>query len=145
MCVEDMISPLQFQKRCLLIAQLVHQCGKFIVRFGENCPKLTPLSLYGLKNFLCKAVRDLSWVLVHTLGILEVYLPTPVQSWGCVESTNAICLCVMELSGSVINRLLDFKVLTFNKCYLLILLKKTHKIKVYYDFKSILCFSFDSS
>ena len=110
-----------------LIAQLVHQCGKFIVRFGESCPKLTPLSLYGLKNFLCEAIRDLSWVLIHTLGILEVYLPTPVQSWGCVESTCVICLCVKELSGSLISHLLDFKVLTLKKCYLLILLKNTCK------------------
>ena len=118
-----MISPLQFQKRCLLIAQLTHQCGKFIVRFGENCPKLTPLSLYGLENFLYEAIRDLSWVLIHALGIPEVYLPTPIQAQGCVESTDMICLFDMELSGSMISHLLDFQVLIFNKCNLLILLK----------------------
>ena len=122
-----MILPLQFQKKCLLIAQLIYQCMKFVVRFGENCPKLTPLSLYGLENFLCEAIRDLSWVLICALGIPEVYLPKPIQSQGCVESTHVICLCVMELSGSVLNHLLDFKVLTFNKCYLLILLKNTCK------------------
>ena len=97
------------------------------VKFGENCPKLTPLSLYGLENFLCQVVRDLFWVLIHALGILEVYLPTPIQSWGCVESTCVICSCVMELSGSMISHLLNFKVLTFSKCYLLILLKNTCK------------------
>ena len=127
-----MISPLQFQKKHLLIAQLLHQYGKFIFRFRENCPKLTPLSLYGLENFLCEAIRDLSWVLIHTLGIPEVYLPTPIQSWGCVESTHAICLCVMELSVSVISHLLGFKVLIFNKCYLLILLKNTCKLWLYH-------------
>ena len=122
-----MISPLQFQKKHLIIAQLIHQCRKFFVRFGENCPKLTPPSLYGLENFLCEAIRDLSWVLVCALGIPEIYLPIPVQSQGCVESNRMICLCIMELSGSVISHLLDFKVLTFNKCYLLILLKNTCK------------------
>ena len=80
MCVEDMILPLQFKKKYLLIAQLVHQCGKFIVNFGENCPSLIPLSLCNLKNFVLEAVRDLSWVLVCGLGIPEVYLPNPVQS-----------------------------------------------------------------
>ena len=122
-----MILPLQFQKKHLLIAQLIHQCRKFVVGFRENCPKLTPLSLYGLDNFLCEAIRDLCWVLVCAQGIPEIYFPTPVQSQGCAESTHMICLCVMELSGSVINHLLDFKVLTFNKCYLLILLKNTCK------------------
>ena len=120
-----MTSPLQFQKKHLLIAQLIHQCGKFVVRFGENCPKLSSLSLYNLKNLISGAIRDLSWVLVHALGIPEAYLPDPVLPQGCIESTCSICLCVMELSGSVIDHLLDFKVQTFNKCYLLIWLKNT--------------------
>ena len=108
--MKDMISPLQFQKKHLLIAQLIHQCGKFVVKFGENCPKLSSLSLCNLKSLLLEAVRDLSWVLVHALGILEAYLPDPIQPEGCVESTHSICLCVMELSGSVIGHLLDFNI-----------------------------------
>ena len=124
-CVEDMTSPLQFQKKHLLIIQLIHQCEKFVVKFGENCPKLSSLSLFNLENFLSEAIRDLSWVLVHALGIPEAYLLDAILHQGCVESTHSICLCVMELSGSIIGHLLDFKVQTFNKCYLLILLKNT--------------------
>ena len=124
-CVEDMISPLQFQKRCLLIAQLIHQCAKFVVEFGQNCPKLSPLSLYNLKNFLLEVIRDLTWVLTHAWGIPKAYLPDPISPQGCIESTCSICLQVIELSGSVISHLLDFRVQTFNKCYLLIWFKKT--------------------
>ena len=127
MFVEEMILPLQFQKKTLTYCSPCTSMWEVRCQIWGNCSKLTPLSLYGLENFLCKAVRDLSWVLICALGIPEVYLPTPVQSWGGVESTSVICLCVMELSGSVINHLLDFKVLTFNKCYLLILLKNTYK------------------
>ena len=120
-----MISPLQFQKKCLLIAQLIHQCVKFVVEFGENCPKLSPLSLYNLENFLLEVIGDLSWVLTHALGIPKAYLLDPIPPQGCVELTHSICLQVMELSGSVISHLLDFGVQTFNKCYLLIWLKNT--------------------
>ena len=120
-----MISPLQFQKKHLLIAQLIHQCGKFVVEFGENCPKLSSLSLYNLEDFLLEVIRDLSWVLTHDLGILKAYLPDPVPPQSCVKSTRSICLQVTELLGSVISHLLDFRVQTFNKCYLLIWLKNT--------------------
>ena len=120
-----MISPLKFQKKDLLITQLIHQCEKFVVEFGENCPKFSPLSLHNLEIFLLEAIRDLSWVLTHALGILKAYLPDPIQPQGCIESTHSICLQVMELSGSVSSHLFDFKVQTFNKCYLLIWLKNT--------------------
>ena len=119
-----MISPLQFQKKNLLITELIHQCGKFVIEFGENCPKLSSLSLYNFENFLLEVIRDLSWVLTHALGIPKAYPPDPVPPQGCVESTHSICLQVMELSGSVISHLLDFKVQTLNKCYLLIWLKE---------------------
>ena len=120
-----MISPLQFQKKRLFITQLIHQCGKFVVKFGGNCPKLSSLSLYNLENFLSEAIRDLSWVLAHAFGIPKAYLPDPILPQGCTKSTRLICLCVMELSGSIIRHLLDFKVQTFNKCFLLIWLKNT--------------------
>ena len=105
-----MISPLQFQKKHLIISCLIHQCGKFVVKFGVDCSKLSPLLLHNLELFLLEAVRDLTWVLPHALGILEAYLPDPILSEGCVESTRSICLQVMELSGSVISHLLDFEI-----------------------------------
>ena len=120
-----MISLLQFQKKHLLIAQLIHRCGKFVVESGENCPKLCPLSLYNLENFLLEGIRDLSWVLTCALGFLKAYLLDPIPPQGCVKSTRSICLQVMELSGSVISHLLDFRVQTFNKCYLLMWLQNT--------------------
>ena len=120
-----MISPLQFQKKYLLIAQLIHQCGKFVVKFGEKCPKLSSVPLYHLEIFLPEAIGDLFWVLVNALAIPKAYLPDPVLPQGCIESTHLMCLRVMELSGSVISHLLDFKAQTYNKCYLLIWLKNT--------------------
>ena len=127
MCVEDMISPLQFQKKHLLITQLVHQCGKFIVMFGKDCPKLSSSLLYKLENFLLEAIRDLSWVLTCALGIPKAYLLDDIQPEGCVESTHSICLHIMELLGSVISHLLNLRVQAINKWYLLILLKNTCK------------------
>ena len=124
-CVEDMISPLQFKKKCLIISHLIHQSGKFVVKFGEGCSKLSPPLLHNLELFLLEAIRDLTWVLTHALGIPEAYLPDPILSEGCVESTHSICLQVAELSGSMISHLLDFEVQAFNKCYLLIWLKNT--------------------
>ena len=120
-----MISPLQFQKKCLIIGCLIHQCGKFVVKFGKDCSKLSPPLLHNLELFLLEAIRDLTWVLTHALGILETYLPDPILSEGCVESTRSICSCVVELSSSVISHLLDFGIRAFNKCYLLIWLKNT--------------------
>ena len=108
--MEDMISPLQFEKKHLIISCLINQCGKFVVRFGADCSKLSPLLLHNHELFLLEAIRDLTWVLTCALGILEAYLPDLILSKGCVESTCSICLQVMELSGSVINHLLDFKV-----------------------------------
>ena len=120
-----MISPLQFMEKRLIIGCLINQCGKFVVRFGAGCSKLSPLLLRNLELFLLEALRDLTWVLTHALSIPEAYLLDPILSEGCVKSTHSICLQVMELSGSVINHLLDFKVQAFNKCYLLIWLKNT--------------------
>ena len=81
--------------------------------------------LCNLELFLLEAIRDLTWVLTHALGIPEAYLLDLILSKGCVKSTCSICLQVMELSGSVISHLLDFEVRAFNKCYLLIWLKNT--------------------
>ena len=103
-CVEDMISPLQFKKKRLIIGCLINQCGKFVVRFGVDCSKLSPLLLCNLELFLLGAIRDLTWVLTHALGVPEAYLPDAILSEGCVKSTCSICLQVMELSGSVINQ-----------------------------------------
>ena len=109
-CVEDTISPIQFKKKHLIISCLIHQCGKFVVKFGVDCSKLSPLLLHNLELFPLEAIRDLTWVLTHALGILEAYLPDLILSKGCVKSTCSICLQVMELSGSVINHLLDLEV-----------------------------------
>ena len=109
-CVEDMISSLQFKKKHLIISCLIHQCGKFVVKFGVDCSKLSPLLLCNLELFLLEAIRDLTWVLTCALGIPEAYLLDLILSKGCVKSTGSICLQVMELSGSVINHLLDFEV-----------------------------------
>ena len=122
-CVEDMISPLQFKNKHLIISCLINQCGKFVVKFGDDCSKLSPLLLCKLELFLLEAIRDLTWVLTCALGIPEAYLLDLILSEGCVESTRSICLQAMELSGSIINHLLDFEVQAFNKCYLLIWLK----------------------
>ena len=105
-----MIPPLQFKKKHLIISCLINQYGKFVVKFGADCSKLSPLLLSNLKHFLLEAIRDLTWVLTHALGIPEAYLPDLILSKGCVESTRSICLQVMELSGSVINHLLDFEI-----------------------------------
>ena len=121
--VEDMISLLQFQKKHLIISCLIHQCGKFVVKLGEDCSKPSPPLLHNLELFLLETIRDLTWVLTHALGILEAYLLDPILSEGCVESTRSICLQVMELSGSVISHLLNFGVQAFNKCNLLTWLK----------------------
>ena len=109
-CVEDMISPLQFKKKCLIIGCFINQCGKFVVKFGADCSKLSSLLLCNLELFLLEAIRDLTWVLTCALGIPEAYLPDPILSKSCVESTHSICLQVMELSGSIISHLLDFEV-----------------------------------
>ena len=111
---------LPFWKKHLIIGCLINQCGKFVVKFGEHCSKLSPPLLHNLELFLLEATRDLTWVLTYALGIPEAYLLDPILSEGCVESTHSICLQVMELSGSVISHLLDFGVQAFNKCFLLI-------------------------
>ena len=111
-CVEDMISPLQFKNKHLIISCLINQCGKFVVKFGVDCSKFSPppFLLCNLELFLLEAIRGLTLVLTCALGILEAYLLDLILSEGCVESTCSICLQVMELSGSIINHLLDFKV-----------------------------------
>ena len=126
-CVEDLISPRQFQQKCLFIAQMIHHCGKFIVKVGGRCGSLPPKSLHGLEAFLIEGARDFSWVLTDVLGVPDIYLPASVKSEGCAESTHNICLWVMELSSSVINHLLDFRVQILNKCWLLIILKNTSR------------------
>ena len=90
--MEVMISPLQFQKKRLIISCLIYQCGNFVVKFGEDCSKLSPPLLCNLELFLLEAVRDLICVLTCALGIPEAYLPDPILSKGCVESTCSICL-----------------------------------------------------
>ena len=80
--MEDMISPLQFKKKHLIIGCLIHQCGKFVVKFGVDCSKLSPPLLCNLELFLLEAIRDLTWVLTHALGIPEAYLPDPILSKG---------------------------------------------------------------
>ena len=89
----------------------------------EGLFKLSPPLLRNLELFLLEAIRDLTWLLTHALGILEAYLPDSILSEGCVKSTRSICLCVMELPSSVISHLLDFGIQAFNKCSLLIWLK----------------------
>ena len=125
--MEDLISPRQFQLKRLFIAHLIYQCGYFIVKVGERCGSLPRQDLYRVEAFLSEGARDLTWVLEKVLELPSVYIPDSVKSKACIWSTRNICLCVMKLSSSVTAHLLDFRVQTFNKCWLLIILRNTSR------------------
>ena len=125
--MEDLISPRQFQLKRLFIAHFIYRCGHFIVRVGERCGGLSHHDLFRVEAFLSEGARDLTWVLEKVLNLPPVYIPDSVKSEGSVKSTQAICLWVMKLSHSVTGHLLDFRIQTFNKCWLLIILRNTSR------------------
>ena len=125
--MEDLISPRQFQLKCLFIARLIHRCGYFIVKVGERCGSLPHQDLYRVEAFLKEGARDLTWVLERVLGLPAIYLPDPVKSEGCISTTHNMCLWVMKLSSSVTAHLLDFKIRILNNCWLLITLRNTSR------------------
>ena len=125
--MEDLISPRQFQLKCLFIACLIHRCGYFIVKVGERCQSLPHQDLFRIEAFLQEGAHDFAWVLLRALGLPITYLPDPVKSKGCVSSTHNMCLWVMRLSSMVTAHLLDFRVQAFNNCWLLIILKNTSR------------------
>ena len=107
--VEDLISPRQFQLKCLFIAHLIHQCGYFIVKVWERCGNLSCRDLFRVEAFLHEGARDLTWILLKALGFPITSLPDPVKSEGCVSSTHNMCLWVMRLSSMVTAHLLNFR------------------------------------
>ena len=125
MRVEDLISPHQFQLKCLFIACLIYHCGNFIVKVGKRCESLSRQNLFRVEAFLDEGARDFLWILKGILCLPSVYLPDPIESKGSVKTTMDMCLWVMELSGSVTSHLLDFNLRVFNSCWLLITLKNT--------------------
>ena len=125
--VEDLISLRQFQLKCLFIAHFIYRCGHFIVKVGERCSGLSRQDLFRVEAFLSKGARDLTWVLEKVLNLPPVYIPDSVESEGSVKSTQDICLWVMKLSHSVTGHLLDFRVQTFNRCWLFIILRNTSR------------------
>ena len=125
--MEDLISPRQFQLKRLFIAQMIHRCRNFVVKFGERCGNLPPQILYSLEAFLSEGARNLTWVLRRALGLPAIYLPASVKSKGCARSTHDMCLWVMKLSSSVVAHLLGFRVHTLNNCRLLLTLKNTSR------------------
>ena len=125
--MEDLISPRQFQLKRLFIAQMIHQCGNFVVKVRERCGNFPPQALYGLEGFLSEGARDFTWVLKEVLGVPDIYLPASVKSEGCARSTHDMCLWVMKLSSSVVTHLLDFRIQIFNNCWLLIILMNTSR------------------
>ena len=108
--MEDLISPRQFQLKCLFIAHLIHRCGYFIVKVGERCGSLPHQDLFRIETFLCEGARNLAWVLIRALGLPVTYVPDPVKSEGYVSSTHNMCLWVMRLASSVTAHLLDFRI-----------------------------------
>ena len=125
--MEDLIYPRQFKLKCLFIARFTCRCGYFIVKVGERCGSLSHQNLFRVKAFLSKGARDLTWVLEKVLNLPSVYIPDSVKSEGSIKSTQDICLWVMKLSHSVTAHLLDFKIQTFNRCWLLIILRNTSR------------------
>ena len=125
--MEDLISPRQFKLKSLFIARFICRCGYFIVKVGERCGGLSRQNLLRFEAFLSEGARDLTWVLEKVLNLPSIYIPDSVKSEGSVKSTQSICLWVMKLSTSVTGHLLDFKVRTFNKCWLLIILRNTSR------------------
>ena len=125
--MEDLISPRQFKLKHLFITRVICRCGYFIVKVGERCSGLSHQDLYRVEAFLSEGARDLTWVLEKVLNLLPVYIPDSVKSEGSIKSTQDICLWVMRLLHSVTGHLLDFKVQTFNKSWLLIILRDTSR------------------
>ena len=56
--MEDLISPRQFQLKCLFITHLIHQCGYFIVKVRERHGSLPQQDLYRVEAFLKEGARD---------------------------------------------------------------------------------------
>ena len=125
--MEDLISPRQFQLKCLFITCLIHQCGYFVVKVGERCGCLPHRDLYRVEAFLKEGARDFTWILEKVLGLPAIYLLDPVKSKGCISTTLDMCLWVMKLSSSVTAHLLDFKIRIFNNCWLLITFRNTSR------------------
>ena len=125
--MEDLISPRQFKLKHLFIAHFICQCGYFIVKVGERCGGLSRQDLFRVEAFLSEGARDLTWVLEKVLNLPSVYIPGSVKSEGSAKSTQDICLWVMKLSTLVTGHLLDFRIRTFNKCWLLIILRNTSR------------------
>ena len=125
--MEDLISPRQFKLKRLFIARFIYRRGHFIVKAGERCGGLSRQNLFRVEAFLSKGARDLTWVLEKVLNLPLVYIPDSVKSEGSVKSTQDICLWVMKLSHLVTGHLLDFRVQTFNRCWLLIILRNTSR------------------
>ena len=125
--MEDLISPRQFKLKHLFIAHFIYRCGHFIIKVGERCGGLSRQNLFRVEAFLSEGARDLTWVLEKVLNLPPVYIPDSVKSEGSVKSTQDICLWVMELSHSVTGHLLDFRIQTFNKCWLLIILRNNSR------------------
>ena len=128
--VEDLISPRQFKLKRLFIARFICRCGYFIVKVGERCGSLSHQNLFRVEAFLSEGAQDLTWVLEKVLNLPSIYIPDSVKSEGSIKSTQNICLWVMKLSTSVSGHLLDFRVQTFNKCWLLIILRNTSRHRV---------------
>ena len=125
--MEDLISPRQFQLKCLFITRLIHRCGHFVVKVGERCGSLPHQDLYMVEAFFKEGARDFTWILEKVLGLPAIYLPDPVESKGHVNTTLDMCLWVMRLSSSVTAHLLDFNIKIFNNCWLLITLRNTSR------------------
>ena len=125
--MEDLISLRQFKLKHLFIAHFICRCGYFIVKVGERCGHLSHQDLFRVEAFLSEGARDLTWVLEKVLNLPSVYIPDSVKSEGSIKSTQDICLWVMKLLTSVTSHLLDFRVRTFNKCWLLIILRNTSR------------------
>ena len=125
--MEDLISPRQFKLKRLFIAQFICRCRYFIVKVGERCASLSCQNLFRVEAFLSEGARDLTWVLEKVLNLPSIYIPDSVKSEGSVKSTQDICLWVMKLSSLVTGHLLDFRVRTFDKCWLLIILRNTSR------------------
>ena len=125
--MEDLISPRQFKLKHLFIAHFICQCGYFIIRVAERCSSLSHQNLFRVEAFLSEGARDLTWVLEKVLNLHPAYIPDSVKSEGSVKSTQDICLWAMKLSHSMAGHLLDFRVQTFNRCWLLIILRNTSR------------------
>ena len=125
--MEDLISQRQFKLKHLFIACFICQCGYFIVRVGERRGSLSCQDLFRVEAFLSEGARDLTWVLEKVLNLPPVYIPDSVKSEGSIKSTQDMCLWVMKLLTLVTGHLLDVRVQTFNKCWLLIILRNTSR------------------